>query len=195
MLADVPHVLKNMRNALLNNKIIWLSPDHLEEAKLEKGSFAEWNVLVRLYYFLQEQKKLGNLLTIAPHLTYEVLFPGPFAKMKVNLAKSVFSKETATAIRFVVEHFPDRFRKTDLTTAYFIDCVADWYNLCNNRKRCLAFSKMNEDVHAQVTAYLIWFMEFYGMCNMYTTGRLRITSPWLTSPRTNVAYFLLPNLI
>ena len=167
MLADVPHILKNIRNALLNNGTIWLSPDILREADLVPESSANYNVIVRLYHFLQDQKKQGHLLTLAPHLTKEAIFPGPFAKMKVNLARSVMSKETAVAIRFVVQHYPEKFHKEDLTTAFFIESVDNWYNIMNNRKLSLAFSRKNPEAHAEVISYLVWFMSMYGSCKLH----------------------------
>lgn len=120
MLADVPHLLKNIRNAFMNNGKVYIHPDYVKEANLV-SNVADFDVLRRLHKFTEE-----NELKIAPHLTETALNPKPFEKMKVNLARAIFSKETSTAIQLVVKEYPDKFTQEDLTTAFFIENVADW---------------------------------------------------------------------
>ena len=61
-------------------------------------------------------------LKIAPHLKPNMVNPNMsgFEKMRVNPARSVLSRETANAIRFCVQHYPEKFDCEDLTTAVFI---------------------------------------------------------------------------
>ena len=76
-----------------------------------------------------------------------------FSKMRVTPARAVLSRNTANAIRFCVKHYPSQFTDEDLTTAVFIEHIGDWYEICNNHRRGIAFSYYNREAHER---YVNW---------------------------------------
>ena len=119
MISDVPHILKNIRNGLLNNKVFTIADKYVEKYDLATNE-------VRLSTI----KKVSDLqknceLKIAPHLKPHMLSPkmSSFERMRVNPARALLSRDTANAIRFCVEHYPYQFTKEDLTTAVFIEKI------------------------------------------------------------------------
>ena len=118
--ADVPHLLKAMRNALLNHGELRIHPEFVTSANLTTD-VVSLEVIVRLLKFKAEREG-----SIAPHLTEKSLDLGHFGKMKVNPARALLSRETAVAIKFVVAHYPEFFSQDDLTTAFFCDMVGEW---------------------------------------------------------------------
>ena len=107
---------------------------------------------------------INFILFLAPHLKTKSLELSSFERMRVNPARSVLSRETASAIRYCVEYYPEIFNDDDLTTAFFLEATADWFNICNNRSFKLAFSKKKPEVHKEYVDWLKWYMEFY--CSM-----------------------------
>ena len=157
MISDVPHILKNIRNGLLKNKSFKIDEKYVKEFDLATNEVR----LSTIQKVVDLQKDME--LKIAPHLKPNMVNPkmSPFDKMHVNPARSVLSRETANAIRFCIEHYPEKFNKEDLTTAVFIEHVGDWFEIMNNRKLALAFSKHKPEVYDKYLDWLIHFMEFF----------------------------------
>ena len=123
-LADIPHLLKNIRNCLLSNTI-----------SLPNDVIAN-NALPSDFVSIEPVRQLVKLqdnssLKLAPCLTANHVLPGTYEKMKVSIAAQVLSHTTASAIRFLVEH--GSFEKSCLPTAWFLDLVNNWFDVCNSR--------------------------------------------------------------
>lgn len=81
-LWDPPHLIKNVRNNLLKNDLLW------------RGQVVSWKH-IRNLYFAQKQMRLK----LTPKLTRRhVIFRNSFAKMKVKLATQVFSNSVNVAL-------------------------------------------------------------------------------------------------
>jgi hypothetical protein len=91
-MADVPHLLKSVRNCLLTQSIL-LPAAVVSDANLESNEVC-----------LQPVKDLisvqaGQTLKIAPKLKEVHVNPGNFQKMKVATAAQVLSHSTASALK------------------------------------------------------------------------------------------------
>ena len=125
--ADVPHCLKNCRNALKTNKI-----------EFERGKFACWEDFKKLWELeCRHHLKFNSKLTIN-HVELPV---GP--NMKVKLAAQTLSRRTASAIRSYYRL--NMMEKRSLDTAEFMERVGDLFHLGNS------VSPFDEDRKSSVT--------------------------------------------
>jgi hypothetical protein len=124
--ADVPHLLKNVRNCLLSNNII-LPCEVVDEFALPTNAVSMSHI--RKIVELQENSDFK----IAPSLSPKHVDPKQFEKMKVNVAAQLLSHSTASALRFAVH---EKLLPADaLTTAWFVDIVNSWFDAANARSR------------------------------------------------------------
>jgi len=95
IIADPPHVLKNLKQALINNESITISDDIIRKYNLpsNKIELKHFNELIDV----QEDSEL--LLT--PKLTINDIKCNNFNKMKVNKAKQVFSHDVSCSFELL----------------------------------------------------------------------------------------------
>ena len=123
-IADIPHVLKNIRNCLLSRNICL--PANIQQ-EFDLSSSVVSLLHVRKLVDLQENSDLK----IAPTLHRRHVDPKQFQKMKVGLAAQLLSHSTASALRFAVE---EKLLPVEaLTTAWFIELLSKWFEACNAR--------------------------------------------------------------
>lgn len=145
-MADVPHLLKNLRNHLTRGQSIILPADVVKKHGLPSNEVT-----------LQHVKELVEIdsklqLNIAPHLKPACLDPGHFEKMKVGLAFSLLNHDTAAALRFLVQR--GDMPQDALTTAWFIEVVFKWFKIMTSRTTKLAISKLNEVKYGDTVLFL-----------------------------------------
>ncbi|XP_064469958.1 uncharacterized protein LOC135384699 [Ornithodoros turicata] len=153
VLADVPHIAKNMCGHLVNNQRIVLHPDDVHENNLQ-GCIISLDPLKKLVDFQD-----GSVFKLAPNLRKEVIEPNHFDKMKVSNAMKIFSHATAVALCYMVDKhgWPQQV----LTTAWFIEQVNHWFDLMCSRHPVMALSNHNIDKHREAVAFLEKFMKFF----------------------------------
>lgn len=113
VVPDPPHCLKNTRNALMKNDILFA-----------KGKFARWEDVERLWYL----ENRGQL-RLAPKLTAAHLELPPGANMKVKLAAQILSFTCAAAIRAYVRL--GEMSEQALNTAEFMERANLAFDCCN----------------------------------------------------------------
>ena len=86
ILADVPHLLKSIRNSLYNNKTIEIHEEFVKEANLPTNK-VQWSVIEAVYEFQKDSE-----WPLAPHLKKEYLKLSTWSKMNVKPARAVLSK-------------------------------------------------------------------------------------------------------
>ena len=137
-MADVPHVVKNLKSALVNGHVITIPQDVVDKEKLPSSQVSVGPLKDLVSY--QE----GMALKLAPKLSRGVLEPSHFEKMKVSSAMHVFSKSTSAALKYMVaeENRPESY----LTTSWFLEKVDHWFDLMSSRNVVTALShfKMEE---------------------------------------------------
>lgn len=113
--ADAPHLLKNLRSCLENNKIIQLPETFVHTHKLSSSivKFKHLSELVEL----QE----NSIFKLTPKLNHSDIIPGKYNKMKVNKAKNVMSTDTSSALKFLAK---ENCKIEYETTASFIEVVS-----------------------------------------------------------------------
>ncbi|KAJ3641206.1 hypothetical protein Zmor_027721 [Zophobas morio] len=153
-LADGPHLLKNIKQCLVQNKIIQLPNDFVEKYKLTSD-------LVDVQHikdFCEEEGKFE--LQFASKLNVDLLQSNHFNKMKVSNSLNVLNRNVSCGIKFDAEE--EREDKSSLTTAVFIDVVHRWFQLISSRSTILALSKFNMAVYRETIEFL---QEFIKLCS------------------------------
>lgn len=131
-LADAPHLIKNLKAALVNGQDIAL-PDWVVKQQNLCSNTVTANHLHALLTFQGSMQ-----LKISPGLTTKTLTPSHFDKMKVSNAMSFFSHSNAAGLEYLVRAHS---HSTDLlTTAWFLKTMNKWFDLVSSRRRVTALS-------------------------------------------------------
>ena len=161
IICDPSHVIKLIRNMLQNKKLIKMAEKFREFYDLPTD-IIDWSVIEEVAAFQADHE-----LKIAPKLTVKALERGKshFGKMDVGCAHAVFSRDVAACIEYMVAHhnYPQEF----LTTAHFIDLVAQWWTILKARCHQLAFSHRKREIYDEVINFLKTFMEFFASLEIY----------------------------
>lgn len=123
---DTVHLLKNIRNNLLNRKKFVFPGFNFESAYINISSepgYISWRNLYQIY---DDDKKLTANLRKAPKLTYKVLHPGN-NKQNVELALSIFHESTIAACENYLPNRPD--------IAFFLKLIHNWWNISNSKQQ------------------------------------------------------------
>ena len=88
--------------------------------------------------------------------------------MRVAGAKAVLSHETACAIKVGIETNLKGFKPEHITTAFFCECVGRWWEIMDNRRSKLVFSKNNQQAFDDNIEFLKWFAQFYSSMKIHT---------------------------
>ena len=123
---DTVHLLKNIRNSLLNKKKFVFPAFEFKISDIyissNSGSIA-WSDIHKLY---ERDSILDATLRKAPKLRFKTLHPGD-NKQNVNLAIGIFHETTIAASE---SYFPKR---TDLSN--FLRLISYWWTICNSNRR------------------------------------------------------------
>ncbi|PAA60200.1 hypothetical protein BOX15_Mlig018125g3 [Macrostomum lignano] len=114
VIVDIPHCLKNTRNALMKNDI-----------KFNECKLAKWQHLIQFY-----QNDSGPSLRLASKLTDAHFSLALGQKMKVSLAAQVLSHSVASGIRTLVHH--NELSEDALQTAEFAKRLNDIFDMLNS---------------------------------------------------------------
>lgn len=96
-IADAPHLLKNLKATLLNNKVIELPQKFLQTHNLSY-SIAKCE---HLHELIDIQENLQFKLT--PKISKKDITCSTFNRMKVNKAKNILSRDVSSAMHFYAE--------------------------------------------------------------------------------------------
>ena len=135
--ADVPHLLKNMRSAFLSTMIVLPSyvcrENNLPSPNVSSGYVKQ--------LWISQIKSTSSLRSLQ-HLNKAHLFPSHFQTMNVATAVQLFSIKTAAAIEEAVQ-----FKQIDecaKTTAWWIRKVCDWFSIMTARDRKSSITLRNK---------------------------------------------------
>jgi len=115
VIADPPHLLKNLKQALISNKEITISENTVHKYKLptNKIHLSHFDELLNI----QENSEL--LLTPRFKIT-DIKSTNNFSKMRVNKAKNVFSNDVSSSLQLLAQ---ERNNPEYHTTAWFVKFV------------------------------------------------------------------------
>lgn len=124
---DTVHIVKNIRNNLLNQKRLIFPPfisNDLEDLPVEvKGGEITWSLLHKVR---ERDMQCQANLRAAPKLQANVLHPGN-CKQNVTVALAIFNPSTIAAIR---HYFPEH-----ADSAGFLELVNIWWTISNSKSR------------------------------------------------------------
>lgn len=147
--ADVPHLIKNMRKAFLTHILILpqtVCVDHdLPSVQVSSGFLKE--------LWISEISSDSTLRSLH-HLNRCHLFPTHFTSMNVATAVQLFSIKTAAAIEKAVSL--KQVAKEALTTAWWIRFIAQWFEIMTARQRKQAITKRNQEKKIK---FLLFFVD------------------------------------
>lgn len=182
-LADVPHIIKNLRNHLCRLQKIVLPQDVVDKHNLPSDVVHLWPVKELMSH------ERGKAFKLAPHLTDTHLSQGHFDKMKVCYAVDLMSHKTACAIEELVKE--NVISSQALSTAWFFKTVNKWFDLMCSRHPGMAFSLAKPEKHDEAVAFLEFFMDMFqrvkigdGVWKPVQTGVLLSTSSILALQKT-----------
>lgn len=122
--ADGPHLLKNLKAALVNNRSIILQPNYVKALNLS-SSIVKCSHLEEL---VAEQENM--FFKFAPKLNKDVLTMSQFNKMKVNKAVNLFNRTSNSALNYRGEKNNNEDYNT---TDFFIEIVSKWFTFITSR--------------------------------------------------------------
>lgn len=115
-IADVPHLLKNLKETLINNKVFILPQQFVQKYNLPSNKVE----IAHFDYLIKSQKDLEFFLT--PRFRVDsIQSTNTFSKMHVNRAKSVFSTDVSSSLEFLVD---ENYKPEFLATAWFVKTIS-----------------------------------------------------------------------
>ena len=145
-LADVPHLFKNIKSALISGQNFVLSKDTVERHQLCSNIVSDYPL--RDLVCFQEHHELK----LAPKLTKAKLAPSHFQKMKVSNATHVISHDVSSALIYLANK--ECRGAEHRTAAWFIETVNHWFELMTSRHPVMALSKMKPDKYRETRSFL-----------------------------------------
>ena len=137
MFFDVVHLIKNVRNNLLNRKRFTFPSfeflDFYDDIKIPEG-YISWKIFYEIY---EKDSLLQANLRKAYDLTYQAIHPGN-NKQDVPLALSIFDESTSAAL---LSFFPE---KSD--AAEFLRCFNKVFLICNSKQRFNTANRLGDAV-------------------------------------------------
>uniref|UniRef100_A0A2S2NYW9 Transposable element P transposase n=1 Tax=Schizaphis graminum TaxID=13262 RepID=A0A2S2NYW9_SCHGA len=123
MFSDAPHLIKNVRNRLLNKKSLRISP---------QKPFVRWSHFIDV--FENDNQRSSTAPTkICPKITKRHLIVDNFSKMSVKLATQVLSDSIAKGIEFYREHEKVESLKNSNETQKFVDIFNRTFDALNRK--------------------------------------------------------------
>ena len=146
--ADVPHLIKNLRGACLT-RIITLPENICVEHDLPSPNVSA-SFIKQLW--LSELTSSSSLRSLH-HLSRKHLFPTHFQTMNVGAAVRLFSIKTAAALEKAVSL--QQLDKAALSTAWWIRLVNQWFCLMTARHRSVSITVRNKEKKFQFLTFFI----------------------------------------
>ena len=122
---DTPHLIKNVRNNLLNSRRFVFPQFDYEKDGIEilcPAGYLAWSDLHQMF---EHDVKLQSYLKKAHKLSYQVLHPGN-KKQSVPLALAIFHETTTAAFE---SYFPERE-----DASKFLKMINTWWLICNSKE-------------------------------------------------------------
>ena len=142
-MADQAHLLKNWKGMLEKNDF-YISEEMVQAENLPS------NVIKKEHFEAVEKFQNSSVWKPAPKLKTKV--DKHYGKMKVGPARHFWSYKTSQAIRLMVNVYG--YPKEMLTTAWFVDKICRWYDLCCSRNPTTCLSRNDEDKYNEAIAQL-----------------------------------------
>lgn len=157
-IADVPHLLKNIRTSLLNNKRFMLPQSFVSKYNLSSPIVTSDHIENLNDYQDDFELKLAH------KLTSDILNENHFNKMKVSRATHLLSHDVSVGLKYLSD---EKQEPSYLTTAWFIAVVNKWFKLMTSRHPVMALSKFNLKVYNETIAFLKEVIDLFQNLEIY----------------------------
>lgn len=138
IIADPPHIFKNLKQALINNEVITISDDIVIKYNLPTNQ-------IKLEHFSELISIQNNPeLLLTPRLTIDDICTNNFNKMRVNKARNVFSHDVSSSFKLLAD---EKNKPEYITTAWFVQIVSKWFSLMTSRCCTIVLGTKNENVY------------------------------------------------
>ena len=179
-LADVPHVIKNLRSALCSGNEIELPLDVMQSNQLTSCKVNCSPVLNLIEY----QEKAA--IKLAPNVSRSTIHPSHFEKMKVSGVLHLFSNSVSSGIRYLVAH---EGRSADyLTTAWFLEVCNKWFDLMSSRHPVMALSKENPEKYQAAVSFLRFVIKLFAEIKIGEKGHWKPVQTGVIMATTSVLH-------
>lgn len=145
-MPDVPHLVKNLKSALVRGQVFKIPEDVVKKENLPSNEVSVAPIKDLLTF--QE----GMALKIAPQLSAAAIEPTHFEKMKVGPALNVFSKATSAGLKYMVQQ--ENRPLSNLTTAWLLEQVDHWFDLMSSRHPITALSRLKTEPYQKAITFL-----------------------------------------
>ena len=180
-LADVPHLVKNIRSAFAKHKIITIPERFVRENNLVSNVVDIGHV-----FDLVDVQEAMPHLKLAPKLTKKCIDPSHFDKMNVGIALNLFSNSVSATLTYLVQR---RGRdKAYLTTAWFIGVVNKWFDLMSSRSIMMALSKYHVKQYSSAMEFLQSVIELFGTLEIGKKGHWKPVQTGVIMSTTSVVH-------
>lgn len=161
IIGDPPHILKNLKQALVSNGTIILSNHIVIKYNLPCDKIQ----LKHFYELINIQN--DSELVLTPKLKVDDIRCNNFNKMKVNKAKHVFSNDVSSSFLLLAD---ENNRPEYITTAWFVKIVSKWFSLTTSRYCPLALGKKNENVYNENIDFLNEIIDIFTTLKIGAAG-------------------------
>jgi len=138
IIGDLPHVFKNLKQALINNEVIIVPNNIVRKYNLPTNE-------IKLKHFNELISVQNNSeLLLAPRLSIDDICINNFNKMKVNKARHVFSNDVSSSLQLLAD---ENNKPEFITTAWFVNIVSKWFSLMTSRCCSIALGEKNRNIY------------------------------------------------
>lgn len=154
IIADPPHVFKNLKQALITNEVITV-PNNL----VLKYNLPTNKIELKHFYELINVQEESELVLTPKLQKNDIDCNNNFNKMRVSKATHVFSNEVSSSLKLLA----DCYNKPEfLTTTWFVNIVRKWFSLMTSRSCVLALGIKDNDAYNENINFL------YEIVNIFT---------------------------
>jgi len=120
-MPDVPHLFKNTKQSLLNNKFFTLHPDIVKKYNLPSDTVQSKHIEELARHQDDLELKLVRKLNVE-----DFKKPDHFDKMKVSKSTAVLNRDVSGSLKYLVS--TEEFDQCYITTSWFVEQVL--FNIC-----------------------------------------------------------------
>lgn len=153
-LPDVPHLFKNIKQSLINNKFIIISQNLIVKNNLT-SDLVDFKHIEELCKHQNEcELKLFRKLD-----SEDLQKPNPFDKMKVSKAINIVNTDVSASLQYLVEN--EGYHPSYKTTAWFIKQISKWFTIMSSRSPVVALSRLNPEKYNETIEFLKDIMDLF----------------------------------
>jgi len=162
-MADVPHLLKKIKQSLFNNKFITIPDDVILNNNLT-SNIVDYKHIEQLANHQDDlELKLDHQINVNGFKKLN-----HFDKMKVSKSKNILSTDVSASLQYLVKN--EGYHSSYNTTAWFVKQVAKWFTLMASRNPTVVLSKFNSKKYLEKLQFLRDFMDMFKIIKIGVKG-------------------------